>query len=553
MFRPIPRSVAVLLLMILTVGNGASAQQVVVPPPTPKADCGPGSNPEPGLQGRVSREEVDSGRAREGYTCNTKELGHFGLRGGYKVERYIDRAGHECAYYDTSLAFPKDVPETGPTETGVFVLDMSDPSNPVRTDTLRTPAMLSPHESMALNERRGLLVAVSSTLAFAPGFIDVYDVTQDCRHPVLRSSLRLAGVGHEGSFAPDGRTYYSSGLDSEIITAVDLSNPDLPVPIWGARMGASHGLSISDDGNRLYLTTRVGLTIADVSEVQRRVPNPQVRVLSALTWPTVSTPQMTIPVTIDGHPYLVEIDEFASDADVVGAARIIDIADERKPKVISDIRLEVHQPENRAMLRQDYGASRSERDEFQGYTGHYCEVPWRHEPGVLACTMILSGIRLFDIRDAFEPREIAYFVAPSVPAPIDRTTSTGAGVNYAMAKPAFAPERREIWYSDGNKGFYALRVTNGVWPSARDACPRYPAGTVHQVIGTKASDVLRGTPGNDVLCGLGGRDRIRGGGGADLVFGGAGSDALFGGPGRDRCHGGGGPDRRARRCEDRRF
>ncbi len=30
--------------------------------------------------------------------------------------------------------------------------------------------------------------------------------------------------------------------------------------------------------------------------------------------------------------------------------------------------------------------------------------------------------------------------------------------------PAFVPERNEIWYTDANYGFYALRVTNGVWP-----------------------------------------------------------------------------------------
>ena len=135
-----------------------------------------------------------------------EELGHYGVRAGYKVERYVDRAGRECAYYDTTLAFPKDVVDASG-QSGVYVLDMSDPSTPVRTEILRTPAMQSPHESMALNQRRGLLAAVTSTLVFAPGFIDIYDVTQDCRHPVLRASFPIAGLGHEGNFAPDGRTY----------------------------------------------------------------------------------------------------------------------------------------------------------------------------------------------------------------------------------------------------------------------------------------------------------------------------------------------------------
>jgi hypothetical protein len=33
-----------------------------------------------------------------------------------------------------------------------------------------------------------------------------------------------------------------------------------------------------------------------------------------------------------------------------------------------------------------------------------------------------------------------------------------------MSQPAFAPERGEIWYSDGTSGFYALKMDPAVWP-----------------------------------------------------------------------------------------
>ena len=73
-----------------------------------------------------------------------------------------------------------------------------------------------------------------------------------------------------------------------------------------------HGFNLSDDGNRLYLAdigdfgAGAGLTILDVSEIQRRVPNPKVPVVSHLSWPDVSIPQTNLPVTIGGQPYLVE-------------------------------------------------------------------------------------------------------------------------------------------------------------------------------------------------------------------------------------------------------
>ena len=139
----------------------------------------------------------------------------------------------------------------------------------------------------------------------------------------------------------------------------------------------------------------------------------------------MTIPQVAIPVTIGGKPYLVEIDEYSSgesggsvagNGPRVGAARIIDISDERRPFVVSNIRLAVHQPENRAAIAGDPGA----QSPVQGYAGHYCNVPQRVEPGILACSMIVSGLRVFDIRDPEHPKEIAYHVAPPSTVSVDR-------------------------------------------------------------------------------------------------------------------------------------
>jgi hypothetical protein len=167
----------------------------------------------------------------------------------------------------------------------------------------------------------------------------------------------------------------------------------------------------------------------------------------------MSIPQNAMPITVDGTPYLVEIDEYGA-GDKVGAGRIIDISDETHPAIISNLRLEVHEPEHFAEIAGDPNAT----SQLQGYAGHYCSVPKREDPGVVACSMILSGLRVFDIRDPHQPKEIAYFNAP-IP---DRDLIDPS--NFAMSAPAFAPERGEIWYSDGFSGFYAVKVTNGVWP-----------------------------------------------------------------------------------------
>ncbi len=180
--------------------------------PTPRATCGPGSHPETGMQGRVSAEDAASGRAAEGYTCNAELVSHFGESGGYKVERYVDATGRECAYLDSTLLFPLNAANPAQFPTGTIVLDMSNPAAPVRTATLLTPAMQTPHESMVLNPKRGLLAAVMGNPIAYPGIVDVYDVTSDCRNPVLRSTSPVGILGHESGFAPDGRTFYAASI-----------------------------------------------------------------------------------------------------------------------------------------------------------------------------------------------------------------------------------------------------------------------------------------------------------------------------------------------------
>lgn len=417
----------------------------------------------------------------------------MGRSGGYKVGRYVDRAGRECAYYDTTLLFPLNAVNLSQGDlTGVAVLDMSDPSQPVKTATLSTPAMQSPHESMVLNQRRGLLAAVTANPVFYPGIVDIYDLTADCRNPVLRSSAPVGVLGHESGFAPDGNTLYISSLSGRTVTAIDVRNPDVPKPL-GVYDFNSHGMNLSDDGNRLYMAANgaadtnspKGLLILDTSEIQARKPNPAMNVVSRYTWALVSTPQINLPVTIHGKPYTIEMDEFRGGADRVGAARIIDVSDEARPQVVSNLRLEVNQAAaHRGEQANDYGTG-----SLQNYTGHYCNVPTRVDPGIVACTFILSGLRVFDIRDPLNPKEIAYFNGP-----IPKTTPTGGGSAYAMSSPTFVPERGEIWYSDGNTGFYAVKLTNGVWPF--DATPVSPAGVL-------ASDSsIRTEPGNFAPTGL---------------------------------------------------
>src|SRR3954471_24148724 len=79
---------------LLALGRGEGQTPDTVPtqrppePPqiaTPLSTCGPGSQPEPGVDGRVPE-----GSDPKGLWCNMTLIAHQGTSGGFKTLRYID-------------------------------------------------------------------------------------------------------------------------------------------------------------------------------------------------------------------------------------------------------------------------------------------------------------------------------------------------------------------------------------------------------------------------------------------------------------------------------
>lgn len=431
--------------------------------PVPRAECDRDSHPLAGVQGRVTAADMNSPDADEGWTCNLMEVGHHLTPGGFRVWRYTDHLGHTCAYYDTSFMAPANIVSiAGGPSLGVVVLDMTDSAHPVQTTVLRALAMLSPHESLNLNTRRGLLAADVGNAATLPGTVAIYDVSKDCRHPEPRAQLPLVN-GHESGFSPDGNTFWVGG-GAGYIYAVDVADPRRPRTIWrGAYY--SHGLSLSDDGNTLYQTDPINgnLGLLDVSQIQARAPHPDVHDISRITWLQVSVPQNTVVFTSHGHHYLLEFDEFAfrfnpvTVEDGAGAARIINIDDPTAPRIASNLRLEVNMRD--AHRAADGDPTPLPPTQVLGYGAHYCALPRPDDPAIVACSFLNSGLRVFNISDPERPREVAYFIAPPGSG---RLAGLLPG-DLAVAQPAFDPDRREVWYTDAGSGFYALRLSPDAW------------------------------------------------------------------------------------------
>jgi hypothetical protein len=498
----------------------------------PKAVCGAEDNPETGLQGQVPAPLRAAGF--QGFNCNLKLIGQSRNDGGnwqtaeFKERRQAignsedgdrgDKPLHICGYYGSQS--PTLSPKTrDPATYGVRVVDLTDARKPELTGYLQTSAMLDPWESLKVNERRQLLVADQGANGGGGPAVDVYDVSLDCRSPQLLASIAVgtgidggtpaavAPIGHEGAFAPDGLTYYIGDTTHRSYHAVDLTDPTRPKYITTFDMKtiglAAHGLSVSNDGNRLYgvapgipasaadltnpnVAPTNGFVILDTSEVQARLPNPQIKVISRFLFKDGSVAQHTIPVTIRGKPYIIHVDEGGSGglfyAGWSGAcaagfppfpmARIVDISDETKPKLTSELVLEMNAAGKCASVLPDLvGLS------IFTYGTHYCSVDNRNNATTLACGMFNSGLRVFDIRNPRRPKEIAYFYPAGV-ATLSGGSNHPLGNNFVPGGPDWCSaqvhldaDRGTVWSTCQDNGLLMLKFERGVWPFPDSTTP----------------------------------------------------------------------------------
>jgi hypothetical protein len=461
---------------LLLSASIASAQDIApdgFPGSIPKAHCGPTDHTESGLQGETSLRERMSGDSETAYNCNLELVGEEPqdtYQGAYSQDgpAYYD----VCAYYGTDRAA---------TGQGIKVIDVSDPQHPVVSAHLTdTPAALNPHETVASNANTRVLVAGQSG---GENFA-VYDVS-NCRQPVLKSSIILPGSsGHMGAFAPDGKTYYlsqnpcCSGVGGPLYV-VDLTDPSnaKQLPTWNfAGDGRPHSLDLNPqgfapglgEGTRAYMgqgrswpfaDAQDGLVITDVSDYQLRLPNPQIRIISTLFYPDQGTAESMVPLKIKGHPYILSLDEAGAASGAggwpvacqrgVGAfgyPQIIDVADELHPKIISKLRLQVADPANCAALLAETppdvpgtapGTNLPAISGTTNYSGEACIADNPDDTKMLACGFQNAGLRVFDVSDPTNPKEIAYWKSGAVRTRVlPASGSWAAGVDRTVDKIA---------------------------------------------------------------------------------------------------------------------
>ena len=460
----------------------------------PVAKCRTGDKPETGVQGLTSQAEIDSGAAAKGFNCKADLVGQYQGEGA----SWQLTAWKNCAYFDQKL----NAAEANP---GTVVVDVSDPKNPKPTAWLNDNSLLDPWESLKVNPKRQLLAGDQKS---GDGFV-IYDISQDCKHPVKKADIHVAGsLGHTGQWAPDGNTYYITPLRNDqtliAIDTTDASNPkiipcapgsygcqangffiapaDIPQPRW-------HDLNFSKDGNTAYATmlgtgalaATNGLVIMDVSDFQQRRPNPAYRLISTLTWDDGSIgAQDAVPITIKGKPYILFADESGGPStgcsagkSAAGFPRLIDISDTKNPKTVAKLQLAIHDPANCTAAATTPITNASGSAPF-GFSCHYCNVDDVDNATIAACNCFAAGFRVFDISDINAVKEIAYYKPPaqgtkSLPGSQYATRAAPTWVrnfDWATSKPSFPKDRGmssgDIWTTSQDNGFMVVKLDSSL-------------------------------------------------------------------------------------------
>jgi hypothetical protein len=224
--------------------------------------------------------------------------------------------------------------------------------------------------------------------------------------------------------------------------------------------------------------------VLDISDVQARRPNAQIRLLGTYFWSeTRLIPQFALPITIQGRP-AVMFNDIGGALAGVGASdpaaacrtgdpgwghmRFIDVQDPRNPVLISKFMLEVHDPANCTNIMYDPASG-------FGYAPTRCDVDNWQDPKLMACGFTEAGLRVFDVRDPSRPREVAYYTPPAAWAqprlasfyPTFLTTGpqTGAAKVHTADQvvfPYFKHKGQEIWFNSFDGGFHVVRFTSAL-------------------------------------------------------------------------------------------
>jgi hypothetical protein len=475
--------------------------------------CGADDLPEGEIQGHIPAGDKTSGRAAKGYNCGLALVGHETLNNNGRPpggNANMAWAG-DCAYVSgSSNAVAPQTPPSPTPEAGVAVVDVSNPAKPRHVSTLRTPGAKATSETLGAvttPEGRSLLVvgqygndqvtyAQTGDEAVTPRDpMDIYDVSaHDCSKPVFLGTYEWPDNIHNLSFSPDGRYVFATqplqvidiagllagggmesikylgnlddAMEGPMFAVGPTADYDDQVPAevreaqhpsytsheaWVVHDVASDGVTHT----KLYLGGQLPtfelFTILDItawlngdgppdvlSQRSGRAHSVRTATIGGKRYALHSEespfgtgfsciPETANPFAGPSQPWLSPVENDNGD-------------DEMLPGV--QMGLEINDP--------THCQDQLQSNETDGV--HYHDVDDQNDTTFAMASMWNAGIRVFDVRDPVQPKEVAYFNPGMI----------GSKLDHAWGHIRYRADKGHIWFATADGGFWVVRIEQQV-------------------------------------------------------------------------------------------
>lgn len=300
---------------------------------------------------------------------------------------------------------------------------------------------------------------------FAEGFL-IWDVS-DPEKPVQLGHFKTESTGtHRNSYDGGSLVHAAAGapgLDGKIYRIVDISDPAKPREVsrfWLPEQQAAKGggkFSLHGpahiEGDRAYLSYGDGgALILDVSDISRPKPVSQLLFRGLCSRQGIHT---YLPLR-NRKLALVNDEAIAESGDEpLNLAGIVDLSDETAPRLIALFPQPVPPPESGLKNFFEKGGRFGPHN--QHHPNHQACLEDRDDVAYL--TYFNAGLRVYDLRDARAPKEIAYFI----PADPKVRIGTKPGRLVTQVEDVLVDRRGCIYISEKNQGIAILRLKE-IWP-----------------------------------------------------------------------------------------
>lgn len=313
------------------------------------------------------------------------------------------------------------VAHMGDSRVGTSIVDVSDPTRPHVVNEILTPPGTHSHKVQIVGDILVVNNERSPEERDAPEWahgLRIFDISKPTE-PREIGFFNTPGKGvHRMTYWDEPYVTMSGsdeGYTDQFFIAADLSDPSNPREVgrwwmpgmhraageertWPeGRRSAMHHAIIR--GDRAYMGWwDCGLVILDVSDMSKPT------LVSQLDFGAEVSGCTHTALPIPGKDYLIVTDESTRDPgkEVQKQVWVVDIADERSPKVAARFPI----PEGEYVER---GSRFGPHNIHEGRPGSL------QDPNTIYLTYFSAGVRVVDISNPLEPREVAYFVPETPP------------------------------------------------------------------------------------------------------------------------------------------